>query len=214
MPRGERHRSAATAKSPAMAMAGLGGGLCAGALWLGRASAGRLFVTCAIVAIASVVFLAVIGAVLLRLGAARRSRPGGQEGAAIIEFALALPIALMLVLIMIQSTLLMAGQLCVNYAAFCAARSAVVYVPADNSPGEPPLVVAETVASAKLLRIKSAAVWAVMPISSSHADLPEADVAELTEGLERFFRLYGQDSPTWVSRHLARKMAYAADHTE
>ncbi|MDY6913604.1 MAG: hypothetical protein SVT52_04005, partial [Planctomycetota bacterium] len=74
--------------------------------------------------------------------------------------------------------------------------------------------VAETVASAKLLRIKSAAVWAVMPISSSHADLPEADVAELTKGLERFFRLYGQDSPTWVSRHLARKMAYAADHTE
>ncbi len=37
----------------------------------------------------------------------------------------------MISLLMVQSSLLMGGYLCVNYASYCAARSAIVYIPQE-----------------------------------------------------------------------------------
>lgn len=130
-----------------------------------------------------------------------------------IEFALALPIALALTLLMIQSSLLMVGNLCVHYSAFCAARTAIVQVPADDSPDEQPNQVAGWASSQKLQRIRRAAVWAVMPVSSSHPDAPAGDDSVLSGSLARFFGQYGQDVPRWVENNLGRRWQYAMDHT-
>ena len=94
----------------------------------------RGFVTHAIITVAAVALLATICGILVHVGRlVRRARTAGarsgQDGVAMIEFALVLPVALILVLFMAQSALLMVGHLCVHYSAYCAARAAIVYVP-------------------------------------------------------------------------------------
>ena len=105
----------------------------------------------------------------------------GQDGAAIVEFVMVLPILLMIVLVMVQSSLLMAGNLCVHYSAYCAARGAIVYVPFDSPPTEPPnAVLGSSIDSYKRMRIKQAAVWALaqfhepeaLPALMSEAERP------------------------------------------
>ena len=182
--------------------------------WLGPALYDRVFLACAGAAAGCAAALAVLGAALWGVGRAQRRRMDGQQGAAIIEFALALPFALMLTLIMVQSSLLMAGNLCVHYAAFCAARSAAVTVPRPVAPDEGRNVVVEPAASAKLARIRQAAVWAVMPVSAGGANVPEADVETLLAGLEDFFAGYDEPAPLWLRRYVARKMHYADTYTD
>ena len=182
--------------------------------WLVPAITSRLFVVNAVVVGVCGMGLAAIGWVLHSVGApARRTRARGREGTVMIEFALALPIALGLTLLMIQSSLLMVGNLCVHYAAFCAARTAIVQVPADDSPDEQPNQVSGWGSSRKLQRIRRAAVWAVMPVSSSHPDAPAGDDSVLGGSLERFFGRYGLDVPRWVEINLGRRLQYAMDHT-
>ncbi len=127
-----------------------------------------------------------------------------------IEFALALPIVLMISLVMVQSSLLMGGNICVHYSAYCAARSAIVQIPDDGSVVEPPNVLG----SGKGRQIYAAAVWAVMPISCGSQQIDEADADTLIDGLERFFDNYDTPTPWWVDSYIARKLQYALDHTE
>jgi hypothetical protein len=136
-----------------------------------------------------------------------------RAGTATVEFALALPIALGLGLVMVQSALLMVGNLCVHYAAFCAARSAIVQVPLDRSPDEGPNVVADDPGSAKRRRMADAAAWAALPVSTSHPDAPDGDAFALVGGLDEFFARYGRPTPAWAGRRLGRRMRYAQDHT-
>ena len=148
-------------------------------------------------------------------GKKARRRFGGEDGTAIIEFALALPILLMLALLMIQSSLLMGGYLCVNYAGYCAARAAIVYVPQDLD--EEPANVVEDLSdpnvSEKLSRIQYAAVWAVMPVSDGgYSDRGEYCDA-LAEGLESFLSRYDMATPGWVWGYLGNKLAYAEQNT-
>jgi hypothetical protein len=196
------------------AMLALDGGGSYQRRWMVGAMTSRLSVVCAVVLVVCAGALVGVCRLLWEVGASRRGRVGGQEGAAILEFALVLPIAMALVLVMVQCSLLMGGNLCVHYAAFCAARSAVVYVPDDFSPGEPPNLVSEARWSGKLRRIRDAAVWAVFPISCGHSSYPEEDVGRLREGLEEFFDGYGQRAPGWVDGRIGRKLQYAQDHTE
>jgi hypothetical protein len=137
----------------------------------------------------------------------------GQDGSAILEFTMVLPIALMVVMIMIQSSLLMGGNLCVNYAAFCAARSAIVNVPRDLPPAEPLNVVGDEASSAKLQRIKLAAVWALLPVSSTNPDGPTVSSASLESALDAAFAGSAGGAPPWVHHELGRRMAYAQEHT-
>jgi hypothetical protein len=144
-----------------------------------------------------------------------------------VEFAMVLPIALMLVLIMAQSTMLMAGNLCVHYASYCAARTAIVAIP-DGTRDVDLMVtpdpdghnrIRETYfsvragGSAKGERIWRAAVWGVLPVASSSPLMPEADAESLRAGMGRFFAGYGRDDPSWVVRYLGRKLQYAEDYT-
>ena len=187
--------------------------------WLGRALTSRLSITCQVVLVCSALVLVALCRALWWAGAPHRKADRSVQGAAILEFVLALPIALMLVLIMVQSSLLMGGNLCVHYSAFCAARSAVVYVPADFSPSEPRNCLTDPEWSGKLHRIRQAALWAVMPISCGGSDYPGAArafpaAAPLRAGIGDFFASHGQVTPGWVDERLDRKWQYAEEHTQ
>jgi hypothetical protein len=114
-----------------------------GGHWLLTALASRLFLVCGAVLVASLAVLLVLSYALWKIGSSLRRRVQPQGGAAIVEFAMVLPILLLLVLLMGQSALLMTGNLCVHYAAFCAARSAIVQVPLALNDTEPRNVLAD-----------------------------------------------------------------------
>lgn len=74
-----------------------------------------------------------LAAILARAGGAARGaeeQRGAESGASVIEFALVLPLLLIILLLVLQIALLVQAKFMVNYAAFCAARSAVVTIPA------------------------------------------------------------------------------------
>ena len=182
--------------------------------WLLRALTSELTIRCGLIAWASLVALVALGAVLWRAGASNRVRRGrGQEGAVILEFAMCLPFMLMLVLLLVQSSLLMGGNICVHYAAYCAARSAIVNIPADGGEVEPPNVLEDPRLSGKYLRIRAAGLWAVLPVCYGGENISEEDTQALSEGLARFFAVYGAHRPGWVDGYLGRKLYYAVENT-
>jgi hypothetical protein len=181
--------------------------------WIVRAIRSPLFVACAAVAAACAALLAVMGAMLVRVGACQRAGRGGEDGSAVLEFALVLPIALTIVLVMVQAALLMGGTLCVNYSAYCAARSAVVHIPADRSPSEPPNELLGEEQSGKHQRIRMAAVWPLVAVSSGSEDVPAGDDGGLIAAADRLFALYGHDTPGWIDDRIARKLSYARRYT-
>ncbi|MHC4986150.1 MAG: TadE family protein [Planctomycetota bacterium] len=189
--------------------------------WAHTAVVSRGFLTHAGVVVVGGAVLTILLAVLARAGAAirrgRRRLAMGAAGTVILEFAMVLPILMFMLLIMVQSALLMVGHLSVNYAAFCAARSAAVVIPADwtNNSGEGPNDIGGYIdSSAKLLMIRDAAAWAIMPVAGSERDLVgEPGAVNLTEGMHALFGAYNKNSPAWVDRLLARKLQYARDYT-
>ena len=61
-----------------------------------------------------------------------------QSGASAVEFVLVLPALAVLLLMILQIALLVQAKFVVNYAAFCAARSAIAVIPDDVSLSRPP----------------------------------------------------------------------------
>lgn len=61
-----------------------------------------------------------------------------ESGSSAVEFVLVLPALAVLLLMILQIALLVQAKFVVNYAAFCAARSAIVVIPDDFSSGRPP----------------------------------------------------------------------------
>ncbi|MBN1555310.1 MAG: pilus assembly protein [Phycisphaerae bacterium] len=195
------------------------GGLAGGGVRLSGAWESRQFRLFAYVAVGSLAILSLLAGWLY--SAARRARLargralGRQEGTAILEFAMVLPIALAIVLLMIQSSLLMGGFLCVNYASYCAARAAVVFVP-DTFSGEPTNEVADYFdpeLSEKISRIRQAAVWAVLPVSDGAYPESSDYSAVLAEGISEMYSSSGLETPGWVEGYLGRKLAYAEHNT-
>jgi Flp pilus assembly pilin Flp len=64
------------------------------------------------------------------------SGENGDNGQAMTEFVLAFPVMLLTILIIFQMSLLFIGHFMLNYAAFCAARTAAVWIPADLTKSE------------------------------------------------------------------------------
>lgn len=106
------------------------------------------------------------GRVLLAKIRRPRLRPLGQLGTSELEFALALPWFLVSVLMTIQVTLLVNAMVVVDYAAYCAARSAIVWLP-QNLPAEPANRVSDVAnhTSEKWLRVRRAASLGCVAIS-------------------------------------------------
>lgn len=162
-----------------------------------------LTITCAIV-------LGIVGAALWCAGSGRKTST--SEGSAILEFALVMPIALMIVLVMIQSSLLLGGNICVNYAAFCAARSAIVHIPTTTDT-ESCNELLDMAGSQKMLRIKNAALWATFPVSRADAKCPPVHTSELEEGVRIFFQAYGRDNLGNLMKTWSSRVSYAHEHT-
>ncbi|MDP6633654.1 MAG: hypothetical protein QGG42_02030 [Phycisphaerae bacterium] len=198
-----------------MALRVTGGGASAWK-WLPKALASGGFVKYALITMVLGAALLLVCVMLWRIGARARRRCRSEEGGAIVEFALVLPLATALVLLLAQSSFLMVGHLCVQYSAYCAARAAIVVIPDDLAQygGEAQNYVDPNPDnSLKQGRILRAAAWAVMPISCSIRAQEEASEPELVEGLEEFFTAYGKPTPGWVRANLQRKWKYAIDHT-
>ncbi len=181
--------------------------------WLVAAVCSRLFAVCGAVLCGGMAATILLVRMLWRAGRAGRKRRRSQDGTALLEFTLVLPILLTLVLVMIQSSLLMGGNLCVHYAAFCAARSAITHVPAYYGESEPANVVDAPLVSRKMRTIREAAAWALMPVSCGDEDYPASDEL-LAGGMAEFFSSYGREAPSWLDDRIARKFQYAMDHTD
>jgi hypothetical protein len=187
-----------------------------GSHWLVQAAASRLFIACAAVLLVCAVLLAVVARMLWHAGRPYRAAGRGQQGVAIIEFALALPFLLMLGLLMAQASLLMVGNVCVHYSAFCATRTAIVVIPQDYGAAEPRnLLLDSQDATSKKYRVKLSAITALLPVSCDSQEIIAAgqggDV--YVNGVKSFLSFQGVEQPAWVDQRLSRKMAYAAGHT-
>lgn len=192
-------------------------GLSRGEAWLSRALATPRFMINGGIVLFGAMLVQWLVNCLARWGRRQRAvgAPSAQAGEAIVEFVLVMPVLLMVVLMLAQTVFVLVGTIAVNYAGFCAARSAVVYIPRDmtNDSGEEPnYVYFDSAASAKMRHIRDAAIWAVMPVSGAHPALDEGG-GLLVSGAVEQYESYGIEPPGWLLRVVGRKMTYAADYT-
>lgn len=187
--------------------------------WLLQALTSRLFLSCAAVLVVCAVLLSVIVATLWHAGRPYRTAGRGEQGVAILEFAMALPFLLLLSLLMAQASLLMVGNVCVHYSAFCAARTAIIRIPQDYGASEPRNLILDGDGdddTTKKYSVKLSAITAVLPVSCGSEDIMPAGAGgdAYVNGVTRFLSLQGLEQPRWADARLSRKLAYAADHTE
>jgi hypothetical protein len=145
-----------------------------------------------------------------------------------LSFVITAPIFIMLMMLAVQITQLMIGEIIVNYAAFSAARSASVYIPARI---ERPMIELENwlnlrqmaghefdtsiTFSPKICAIHRAAALACLPIAPSR-DLGKGDITEtVTQAIISAFNAYSSSgqSNKRLPKRLANKWAYALEAT-
>jgi len=166
---------------------------------------------------------------LRRLADVHRCEAGGVQS---LAFVLTLPIFLVVLLFIVQIALVMIGMITVNTAAFAAARSAAVWIPAYLDPDEPanvlpgvapgtPFVLDFSAAqsSPKHRKIFEAAALACVPIAPSRA-VRETDVSVLGRTYidDAVLNLYPTLMPSWSSnpvmpQRLRNKVAYSLQNT-
>lgn len=177
----------------------------------------RLTITGGLAIMAALVALLVILGVIRRL--AMKPRPDGQSGTATIEMALVFPILLAVVLVMIQSMLVVSGNLAVHLAAFAAARSAIVWIPEWTGAEEWNVVSQPPETSLKFRHIRQAAVLTLTPVSAGKPGAGGANNAlvgsqTLVEGIAKYYGQSGQPTPAWINNMLKAKLQYADTFTE
>jgi len=187
--------------------------------WLAQALTSSLFLSCAAMLVVCAVGVAAIVGMLWHVGRPYRTPGRGEQGMAILEFAMALPILLMLSLLMAQASLLMVGNVCVHYSAFCAARAAIVVIPQDYGTSEPRNFIFDGDGddnTTKKYQVKLSAVTAMTPVSCGSEDVMPAGAGgdAYVDGVTRFLSLQDLDQPKWADERLSRKLSYAAAHTD
>jgi hypothetical protein len=145
-----------------------------------------------------------------------------------LSFVLTVPVFIMLMMLAVQVTQLMIGEIIVNYAAFAAARSASVWIPARV---ETPLELANwlnlrqltgdnvnyntAMTSPKMVQIHRAAALALLPIAPSR-DLGFGDPNDaVTQAIVSAYSAYSSSYQTnsRLPQRLANKWAYALGAT-
>ena len=201
--------------------------------WLQQALTSKLMLMCAGIFLVSLFILAVLLRASIRLhrGRQRGASPSqaapanavsaplatDTSGTTTVEFALVFPILLMLSLLMVQAMFLMAGNMYVHYAAYQAARRAIVEIPQDytTSGDYPANEYSNSRGSLKHDRIHRAAYLALLPVAGRSPSGGGAGAAgNVVDALSSHYSTYGATAPNWIDRMLARKVQYAADHTE
>jgi hypothetical protein len=178
----------------------------------------RLGFWSAIAVLAMVIIAAVLLVMMWRLG--RRQRAGRRllpdvTGTATIEFALVLPMLLTLSMILAQTSMLMGGNLIVHYAAFAAARSAIVQIPYAY-PGYPANTYTSAPGTPKREAIFRTAVFALAPVGGKGGGggLGTINSGAYTDALTQFYGGMGMAPPPWISALAGDRVAYAAANTE
>lgn len=138
-----------------------------------------------------------------------------ERGTATVEFALTMPVALFLSLVLVQLTLLMGGHIYVHYAAFAAARSAITTIPLAAGEEEPSNVYVGQTTVGKHERIRRAAVFAVMPVSGRSASDGSSNISAeaFAQGLRQYYQANNTPTPRWVDTFAAARLRYADEHT-
>lgn len=184
---------------------------------IGRALAGQL----AWMLVGTAAALLLVGRLLWRVGqhsrrpgATWRQRLSSERGTATIEFVLVLPVLIVLVLLLIQTMLMMVGNLFVHYAAFAAARTAITQIPRDLSEegGTARNFMVAEPGDEKFDNILMAAARALMPVSGMRSG-NSAEASDLRSGLQDYYRAYDVETPSWVDRLAPGRMDYAIDFT-
>ena len=184
--------------------------------WWWQALTSEPMLTGIALAVVCLGLLLVSARALARLGRAGADRPRQVDparhsrGTATIEFALVIPIMLFFILLLAQTTFVMAGNLFVHYAAFAATRSAIVYIPADFGPTEPPNVLDHMAGAPKFDAIRAAAVLALVPVAGAMAD-GNAPADAISDGLDQHYQAYGRSPPRWRETLLPNRLHYAHD---
>lgn len=142
-----------------------------------------------------------------------RERLADESGTATVEFVLVAPFLLFTTLLLIQTTLVFTGLFYVNYAAYAAARSAVVYIPSNYQEESNTITALE--GGWKFDRIRSAAMFALIPVSGEEASSSGDSVAgDLVQGISDLYTAQGRTPPGWVENMLPGRIAYAMNHTQ
>lgn len=181
-----------------------------------------LSLRCAALAVGLILGVVLVTRALLRFRGTRRrfsfaALHRDTGGVATIEFALLVPILLFIILTLAQTTMLMGGNIFVHYAAFAAARTAIVQIPADYA-DEPANTYLGSPGTAKRQAIFCSAVFALLPVSGStpggnSGDAPPVSTDALTQAMTQFYTAYGQTPPPWIAKLLPNRLAYAAANT-
>jgi len=137
-----------------------------------------------------------------------------DRGTVTIELVLVTPIILFLILLLVQVMLLMTANHFVSYAAYAAARAAVVGVPADATAdgGLGPNRLVTDEADPKFATIRRAAVHALWPISgrlASSGMVPN----RMSTSLQRYYDTFDRPTPNWVDQLADDKLRYAEANT-
>ncbi len=177
-----------------------------------------LTLTCAVIVV--LCLFAVSAGILILRRIHRQTEIQNQQspitctrGTATIEFALVFPILLFLMLLLAQTTMLMAGNLFVHYSAFAATRTAIVQIPRDV-PGCPTNCYIHNFGREKHDAIWRSAVHAVAPAGSRLGGSGSGvNVDAYVQGLHNLYEGYGRTTPPWVDQIAGPRLAYAADHT-
>lgn len=165
-----------------------------------------------------VLMLLLVG-LLWRLGLAGRQRrkvaSDAQAGSAAIEFVLVMPVLLWIMLIIVQSMLLVCGNLAVHHAAYLAARTAIVQVPERLTYDEPHNIVSP--GGAKLEKIRQAAVCSLAAVSAGDAGAGGAgggNTAAVEQGMRDFYAQSNKNTPGWIANMYKAKYDYANTYTK
>lgn len=101
-----------------------------------------------------------------------------ENGQAMVEFVVVFPVVFLLCLVIMQTFLLLSARQVVNYAAYCAARSAIVFLPESGN----------TIAKKKAKRAAALACWSISPKKSFGAAdnfiKPVEDIVEGATGID------------------------------
>lgn len=135
-----------------------------------------------------------------------------ESGTAMMEFALLLPILLVLALFITQSTLVMGANIFVHYSAFASTRTAIVQIPAEYGDDEANLITPGD-GSTKHDYIKQAAVMALLPIGGQADGGGAYNAQAVADGFSSFYSSYGSSQPPWIANLVARRVSYISEHT-
>ena len=148
-------------------------------------------------------------------GGGRGTTPARGSGTATVEFALVAPVAMFVLLLLCQITMLMVGNIFVNYAAFAATRTATLVIPTDRT-GEGPNEFAADAREpdSKHGAIHRTAAFALAPISGVSDAGGDPVVSDYVAAIGAHYEAYGLPVPQWVENRLAGRLSYALEATE